>query len=261
MEVKGGIPEKLYEDVREFEYNNLEQLDNLLKTYRDETAAVIITPFGHPLARPMEEPREGYLEGVRDLTRKYGVVLIFDEIRTGFRMALGGAQEYYGVTPDLAVFGKAMANGYPISMVTGATPIMDMGVSEVFISSTFFPNSLEYIAALKTIEILERDHVIDSIRSRGSAFLDTVRSLTERYPVGARLSGVPWMFFITFGKDAGEAYKQKRRDFYTFLIRNGVFLQPYHHGYICYRHTEDDLQRTTTVIEDALRHVAQSYGN
>ncbi len=259
VEVKGGIPEKLYEDVGEFEYNNLDQLEKMLKEAKGSTAAVIMTPFGHPLAHPLEEPREGFLEGVRELTGSHGAVLIFDEIRTGFRMAMGGAQEYYGVTPDLAVFGKAMANGYPISLVTGRTDIMEMGVSEVFISSTFFPNSLEYIAALKTIEILKRDRVLEDIGVKGKAFLEKVRRSIEKYPVGVRLSGVPTMFFITFDKDQDGTYKNKRREFYTYLIRRGIFLQPYHHGYICYRHTKEDLDTTAAVIEEALAGLSARY--
>ena len=260
VEVKGGIPEKLYEDVSEFSYNNLEQLEKMLEESHETTAAVIITPFGHPLAHPLEEPAGGFLEGVREVTEKYGVVLIFDEIRTGFRMALGGAQEYYGVTPDLAVFGKAIANGYPISLVTGRKEIMDKGVSEVFISSTFFPNSLEYIAALKTIEIIERDRVIENIFDKGARFLEKIEALIEKYPsAGARLSGIPVMFFITFDKDENGDYKNKRKEFYTHLIRRGVFLQPYHHGYICYRHTEADLDQTVEVIEEALSDLTDRY--
>ena len=110
VEVKGGIPKKLYEDVYEFHYNRLGELEALLKTHGSKTAAVIITPLGHPLAQKIEEPEGGFLEGVRALTKKYGAVLIFDEIRTGFRVSIGGAQAYYGVTPDMAVFGKADCN-------------------------------------------------------------------------------------------------------------------------------------------------------
>ena len=115
VEIKGGIPEKLYEDVHEFQYNNLNQLEDLMGKYGDETAAIILTPYGHPLHEKMQEPEPGFLEGVREMATKYGAVLVYDEIRTGFRLAMGGAQEYYGVAPDLAVFGKGMANGYAIS--------------------------------------------------------------------------------------------------------------------------------------------------
>ncbi len=259
VEVKGGIPEKLYEDVFEFKYNNLESLENLLKEHGDDTAAVIITPLGHPLAAPITEPEEGFLEGVKALCEKYGVVLIFDEIRTGFRASIGGAQKLYKVTPDLAVFGKAMANGYPIGAVTGKAEIMKEGESNVFISSTFFPNSLSYVAALKTIEILERDKVLDKIWEKGEEFNNKIDTLLKKYPVGARISGIAPMMFITFDKNEDGSYKKKRNDFYTQLIRRGVFLQPYHHGYICHRHTQEDLDYTVKSIEEALQYLTEKY--
>ena len=111
VDVKGGIPAKLYED----------------------TAAIIITPLGHPLAAKIEEPAAGFLKTVRELADKYGSVLIYDEVRTGFRMSMGGAQKYYGIIPDLACFGKAMANGYAISAVCGKTEIMKTAEKEEII--------------------------------------------------------------------------------------------------------------------------------
>ncbi len=117
VEVKGGIPKKLWEDVYEFHYNELDELEDLMKQHGDDTAAIIITPVGHPLAEKVQMPKPGFLEGVRALADKYGTVLVFDEIRSGFRYDLGGAQKVFGVTPDLSVFGKAMANGYPIGAV------------------------------------------------------------------------------------------------------------------------------------------------
>ncbi|MCX6112136.1 MAG: aminotransferase class III-fold pyridoxal phosphate-dependent enzyme [Proteobacteria bacterium] len=260
VEVKGGIPEKLYEDIHEFKYNDLDELEQLLKQYKDDVAAVIITPLGHPLAMKIQEPKKGYLEAVKDLTHKYNAVLIFDEIRTGFRVSMGGAQKYYGVTPDVAVFGKAMANGYPIGVVVGREDIMKEGESHVFVSSTFFPNSLGYIAALKTIEILERDKVLDKIWEKGKSFNDGVKKTLNKYEmVGAEFSGIDPMMFITFKKDPDNIYKQKRNEFYTQLIRRKVFLQPYHHGYICYRHTKDDLDYTLNAIEESLAYLKEKY--
>lgn len=252
VEVKGGIPPKLYEDVSEFHYNDLDALESLLKQQGDDTAAIIITPYGHPLANPLEDPKPGFLQGVRDLATKHGAVLIFDEIRTGFRMSLGGAQKLYGVTPDLAVFGKAMANGYSIGAVTGQERIMKEGESNVFISSTFFPNSLSYIAALKTIEIMEREPVLETIWKRGNMLLDGMRACAAKYDVGAEVSGSGPMMFMTFAKDAKRLYKDRRNVFYTQLIRQGIFLQPFHHGYVCYRHTDAEIQQTIAAIDDAL---------
>lgn len=259
VEVKGGVPEKLYEDVHEFEYNNLDELKELFKTHGSDVAAVIITPFGHPLAMEMQEPLPGFLEGVKEITQHNGSVLIFDEIRTGFRISIGGAQKYYGVTPDMSVFGKAMANGYGISAVCGKVEIMKEVEKKVFVSSTFFPNSLSYVAALKTIEILQRDKIIEKIWEKGTYFNNSIENLLQKYPVGARITGIPPMMFITFDKDEAKQYKNKRTDFYTQLIRRGVFLQPFHHGYICYRHSQEDLDYTLQSIEEALQYLQNKY--
>lgn len=260
VENKGGIPEKLYEDVHEFRYNNLNQLEDLMAKYGDETAAIILTPFGHPLHERMEKPGPGFLEGVREIAAKYGAVLVFDEIRTGFRLTMGGAQKLYGVTPDLSVFGKGMANGYAISAVTGKAEIMKVAEQKVFISSTFFPNSDGYIASLKTIEILERDNVLDKIWERGGRFLEKVQNIVNKYDVGAELSGIAPMFFITFKRDKADTYKARREDFYIQLIRRGIFMHLHHHGYICYRHTEQDLDIAAKAIDEALAYLNEKHG-
>lgn len=252
VEVKGGIPEKLYEDIIEFHYNDLDQVEDICKQHGDDLAAIIVTPVGHPLAAEVEMPKPGYLEGLRALADKYGCVLIFDEIRSGFRVSLGGAQEYFGVTPDLATFGKAMANGYAIAALVGKSEIMNVMADKVFLSSTFFPNSDAQVAALKTIEILKRDQVTDVIAAKGLKFAAEVEAVVKESGIPARFSGAPWMPFITFPKDQTGLYKKLRTEFYTQLIRRGVFLQPYHHGYICYRHTDEDLAYTVEAIKASL---------
>jgi len=252
VEVKGGIPEKLYEDILEFHYNDLDQLEDLLKTHGDEMAGIIITPVGHPLAAEVQMPKPGYLEGVRRLADQYGCVLIYDEIRSGFRCAIGGAQEYFGVIPDLTTVGKAMANGYPIAALVGKREIMSVLADKVFLSSTFFPNSDAQVAAIKVIEILQRDKVLDVVFDKGKRFGEKVEAVVAQSGIPAAFSGAPWMPFVTFPKDETGLYKKLRTEFYTQLIRRGVFLQPYHHGYICYRHTEDDLDFTVDAIRDVL---------
>ncbi len=255
VEMKGGVPAKLYEDVFEFQYNKLDQLDDLMASHGDDTAAIIMTPFGHPNHERMQVPAPGFLEGVRDIADRHGAVLIYDEIRTGFRLSMGGAQKLYGVTPDLSVLGKAIANGYPISVVTGKKNVMMAAANKLFVSSTFFPNSDAFIAALTTIQILERENVIDNIWAKGERFMTRIRALIDKHSVGAELTGVAPMFYITFEKDAAGAYKAKRKDFYTGLIRRGFFFSPYHHAYISFRHTEDDLELTLKAIDEALASV------
>lgn len=252
VEVKGGVPEKLYEDVLEFHYNDLDKAEQLMKQHGDEVAAIICTPFGHPLGFPVEYPKAGFLQGLRNLADNYGSVLIFDEIRSGFRINLGGAQKEFGVTPDMSAFGKALGNGYPISAVVGKAEIMDMLTGKVFLSSTFFPNSVEQVAALKTLEIMERDDVLGVVRKKGEMFTDLVTKKISDSGIPCTFSGGPWMPFITFDKDQGNIYKQLRTEFYTQLIRRRVFLQPFHHGYIAYRHSDQDLIHAAEMIGESL---------
>jgi glutamate-1-semialdehyde aminotransferase len=218
-----------------------------------------MTPFGHPNHQEMQIPQPGFLQTVRDLADKYGSVLIYDEIRTGFRLSLGGAQALYGVHPDLSVLGKAIANGYPISAVAGKKDVMMAAAEKLFISSTFFPNSEAFVAALKTIEILQREDVLADIWKKGEWFMEKIQALLDKHHVGAKLTGIPPMFYITFQKDDTGAYKGKRKDFYTQMIRKGFFFTPYHHAYICYRHTEEDLNLALTAIDQSLAFIKEKY--
>lgn len=255
VEVKGGIPTKLYEDTHEFHYNNLESLEELMKQHGNDTAAIIITPIGHPLGDQCVYPKPGFLEGVRAIADKYGAVLIFDEIRTGFRVHIGGAQTLFGVTPDLSTFGKALANGYAISACVGKTEFMKKIEKEVFVSSTFFPNSIAYAAALKTLEIMERDNVLEVIKQKGEWFNAELEKVVARHQIGIEVSPIPQMPFVTFLRNEAKTYKEMRKDFYTQLIRRKVFLQPFHHGYICYRHSKEDLQYTIDAVDQTLSYI------
>ncbi|MEX1302410.1 MAG: aminotransferase class III-fold pyridoxal phosphate-dependent enzyme [Desulfotignum sp.] len=259
VEMKGGIPSKFYEDVFEFQYNRLDQLEKLMAEHGSDTAAIIMTPFGHPNHQEMQIPAPGFLEGVKEIAHKYGAVLVYDEIRTGFRVSMGGAQKYYNVTPDISVLGKAIANGYPISVVTGKKEIMMAAAHKLFISSTFFPNSDAFVAALKTIEILERDKVLADIWQKGETFMDGIQRAIDTHDVGAKLTGIPPMFYITFDKDEDGTYKAKRTDFYTQLIRKGFFFTPFHHAYISYRHTQADLDLALTAIDESLAFLKARY--
>lgn len=258
VEVPGGVPKQISELTIEFPYGKLDALEKALEENKGEVATIMMTPVGHPLGKPVMAPPEGYLQGVRELADKYNVVLIFDEIRTGFRVAMAGAQERYGVIPDMSVFGKAMANGYPISACVGKEEIMRTMEKKVFISSTFFPNSLEMAAAMKCMDILERDNVIEDIWTRGKGFLERADKIVKDSGVPATLSGIPPMPYITFDK-VDDKYKERRTCFYTETIRRNLFIQPYHHGYICYRHTDKDLEDALNAIGEALEVTKEKY--
>ena len=133
-----------------------------------------------------------------------------------------------------------------------------MYVKDAFLSSTYFPNSLEMAASMKCLEILEREKVQDAIWERGTRFLERLGKIVDDSGVPVTKSGIPPMPFLTFDH-VDEHYKERRTEFYTQCIRRGLFVQPYHHWYICYRHTEADLQRALDVVEESLAFVAQQY--
>jgi glutamate-1-semialdehyde aminotransferase len=267
VEGHGGVPASTLALTDEFEYGDLESLEEKLRQHRGKVACIIVTPVGHPLAKPVQTPPEGYLAEVRRIADREGVVLVFDEIRTGFRASLGGAQERYGVTPDLGTFGKAMANGYAISCVAGKREIMSVCEKKVFVSSTFFPNSLEMVAALATMDILEREDVPNRIWERGTKFLESLREITAKSGVPTTVSGIPPMPFVTFDQGPGEmpgtpgekVYKARREYFYTQTIRRGLFIQPFHHWYIAHRHTDADLRKALDVIAESLELTAKKF--
>lgn len=258
VENPGGVPQVIQDLTKEFEYGDLEDLERKIKENLDDVACIIVTPVGHPTALPVIAPPEGYLEGVRALADRYKIILIFDEIRTGFRVAMGGAQERYGVTPDISLFGKAMANGYPISACVGKKEYMKIMESEVFVSSTFFPNSLEMVASMKTLDILEREKVVEVMWERGTWYLEELEKIKAETGAPVTVSGIPPMPYITFDK-ADDVYKQRRTLFFTEVIRRGLFIQPYHHWYIAHRHTDEDLKRSLQIIRASMEETLKVY--
>ncbi|PIT86864.1 MAG: aspartate aminotransferase family protein, partial [Candidatus Magasanikbacteria bacterium CG10_big_fil_rev_8_21_14_0_10_43_6] len=151
-----GVPESTRALTHKFIYNDIDSLKNILEAHTGEVAAVIMEPMNY------QEPADGFLQQVKDLTHKHGALLIFDEVITGFRFGLGGAQGLFGVTPDLATFGKSMANGMPISALVGKKEYMDI-VSDIFYSFTYAGETLSIAAALATIQEIEEKNVVGYI--------------------------------------------------------------------------------------------------
>lgn len=252
-----GIPAKAREDVISFEYNNIASVEQTLDKYKGQVAAVIITPLGHEYAHPIEFPKDGFLQKLRELTKAHGTMLIFDEIRTGFRLAKGGAQEHFKVTPDLAVFGKAMANGYPIGMVAGKEDVM-MAAMKAYISSTFFYNSLPMAASVATLQEIEKRNVIAQVWKQGKKLQQGLREIIAKYGVPAEVSGPGPMPFLTFKSDPEKKHSQRRKLFYTETTANGVFIHPFHHWYIFYTHSDEDIQKTLAVMDKAMKKVVET---
>lgn len=187
-----GVPQTTRDLTHTFTYNDIESLHRLFKEWPDQIAAVILEPMN------VTEPKDGFLEAVRELTHKNGALLVFDETITGFRFANGGAQEYFGVTPDLATFGKGLANGYPLSVVAGKAEIMRL-MEEVFFSFTFGGETLSLAAAHATLHKLQTQPVVERLYVQGKKVLDGLRALVEKHQAShiATVTGNPvWSFFI-----------------------------------------------------------------
>ena len=187
-----GVPEAVRGLTHTFPYNDLPALEALLNGRKNEFAAIILEPMN------VVEPHPGYLEGVQALAKKHGAVLVFDETITGFRYANGGAQERFGVIPDLATFGKGIANGYPLSVVAGRGDIMRL-MEEIFFSFTFGGETLSLAAASATLDKLKREPVTATLRRRGDVLLFRLRGLIERHELGGVLKAsgdATWSFLV-----------------------------------------------------------------
>ena len=227
-----------------FEYNDVDSLDRLFRQHPGEFAAVILEPTN------FVEPILGFLEGVRELAHRHGALLIFDEVITGFRMSMGGAQQYFGVTPDLAAFGKAMGNGMPISAIVGRADVMAL-FDEAFFSFTFGGETLSLAAALATIAELQSKNALKHIWTMGQELINGYRQLTRELGLESvtRCIGYPCWPELIFEED-GRASPRIQTLFQQEIVKRGVLTRP---GlFICFSHTSEDIRKTLVVFRQAL---------
>ena len=250
-----GVPAAITQRVFQFAYNRADQLEELLKRHRGEVAAIIMTPVGHDFDAQIENPAPGFLESVRALADEHEAVLIFDEVRTGFRLDIGGAQALYGVTPDLTALGKAMSNGYPVSALVGRREVMQAALS-TFISSTYFPNGLSMAAASATLDILQRDDVLVQIKSMGQSLHNGLSSIVDDSALPVTLSPYPQMPFLYFDRSLAADQDARRDRFYAALARRGIFAHPRHHGFLSCCHGEKEITRLLETVRDVARTLA-----
>jgi glutamate-1-semialdehyde 2,1-aminomutase len=244
-------------------WNDLDVLSDVLAQQGDNIAAVVMEPIMCNTGCIL--PQEGYLEGVRELCSEHEVVFILDEIITGFRVGLGGAQAYFDVTPDLATFGKAMAGGFPVSCLAGKQELMDLIASgEVTHSGTFNSNVPAMAAALATIGELEKDdgRVYQHLRQLGNRLSGGLTELTDEQGVAAQVQGLGPMFHLAFTDGppirdyrsfAAYADTELYHRFTWLMLENGVRVIPRGLWYVSAAHTEEDVEFTLQAAESALR--------
>lgn len=240
-----GVPRGVGELTLTFKYNNIDSLQKVFDENKDEIAAVIMEPAG------IVEPKDDFLQQVKEITHKNGAVFIFDEIVTGFRFSLGGAQEYYNVIPDMACFGKAMANGMPISAVVGRRDIMEI-FDEVFFSFTFSGECISLATALATINEIKKKDVIKKIWNLGKRLKDGYNSMVKdlRLDHITRCAGLPPHTVITFDKSGNIEPILLKTLFQQEAIKRGILSIGVHN--ICYMHSDKDIEKTLHVYYETL---------
>jgi glutamate-1-semialdehyde 2,1-aminomutase len=247
----GGIPARYRDETVRFRYNDVESLRALFLAHPARIAAVFLEP-----ARSTE-PAPGFLQGVQALCREHGAILVFDEMITGFRWHIGGAQKLYGVVPDLSTFGKAVANGFSLSVLCGKRELMRLGSREreqddVFLlSTTHGAETPSLAAAVATMEVYRREPVIEHLHAQGERLARGIKQAAVRHGVQGHfeLSGRPCnLLFGTRGPD-GKPSQSFRTLFLQETLRRG-FIMP--SLVVSYAHTNEDIDRTIDAIDGAL---------
>ncbi len=218
-----GVPAAVRQLTHPFPFNDLAALERLLNEHHGEFAAVILEPLN------FVEPAPGFLAGVQELAHKHGALLIFDEICSGFHFGLGGAQKLFGVTPDLACFGKAMGNGFPISCVLGRADVMRI-FSEIFFSFTFAGEVASMAACMKVLDILEETDALARIEANGRTLQDGLNTMARAAGLETRIKAVgrPQWSLLKFTEENGADSPLLKNLFQQEAMKRGVLLLATH---------------------------------
>lgn len=242
---QGGILDEVREYVHKFDYNDFDTLEKLFETYKGEIAAVITEPV------ILDAPKNDFLNKIKDLCHENGALLIFDEVVDGFRFSIGGAQKYFGVIPDLATFGKAAANGMPLSIIAGKKEIMDAVDKQIFISTTFGGETLSLAAGIAVMKELKYKDVTDRIWSLGEKLQRETNAMAERIGVPVKLNGYHCRMAFEYKDYNGNKDWLYNSIFMQECVKRGVLL-----GWSifpCYTHTDEDIDFTLNVFEDSMK--------
>ena len=257
-----GIPRVLGEKIITLPFNDFEGFERVMRSYGEQIAAVITEPCQGNCAAIL--PEVGFLELIRRKTDEYGVVFILDEVKTGFRIAPGGAQEFHKIAPDLTTYAKALGNGYPAAALGGKREIMSIIGHGVAQGGTYTNNKPGVAAAYATLKILQREPVFEILRQRGQRLRDGLQEIFEENGIPAVIPGYPAMFGLVLGLESVTCQRdwaQSDHDLGTRLteaaIARGVMpdhdpLEPW---FLCYSHSDEDVDRTLEVYAEIVKTV------
>jgi glutamate-1-semialdehyde 2,1-aminomutase len=257
-----GIPRTLNQMVITLPFNAPDILENTLRTAGETVAAIIVEPCMGNCGAIL--PQKNFLQFIRKQCDKYGIIMILDEVKTGFRIANGGAQEYYRIKPDLATYAKALANGYPLAAFGGKKEIMSIigrGVSQ---GGTFTNNKPGIAAAWATLNILQREPVLKTIEKRGQRLMDEISQILTDEGIPYCMNGYPAMFSYAVGVEKvtdQRSWNESDKEYYLALvdalIERGVMPDhdPREPWFLCYAHGDAEIDKTLEIFRDAIKTV------
>lgn len=262
-----GIPQETTKNTIVLPFNNTEALEETIKREGQDIAAVIVEPVMGNVGLIL--PKKDYLTYLRKLTKKHGIVLIFDEIITGFRVALGGAQEYFKIKPDMTTLGKILGGGFPIAAFGGKKEIMQQisPVGKVYQAGTFSGNPVSVTAGLKTLEILNQNQnqIYPKLQKNCDELTKAITDLALNYHVDLQIHKFASMFQVFFSEQPIIDYESaKRSDTQKFkiafqqLLKQGVFIPPsqFETCFLSNAHEKEDVENTIKAFEESLKAVS-----
>lgn len=246
-----GIPSFNKNLSLQFTYNDIASLEKIVQENGGKIAAVVMEPVG------VELPKEGFLQAIRQLCTQHGIILIFDEIVTGFRLSLGGFQSVCGVTPDLSCFGKAMANGMPLSALVGNKDIMMLFDTDLFVSGTFGGEAASLAAASKTIDILNRDNGLEKINNYSKDLCFGLNQLITKYQMEDYLSvkGFPQRSILAFKDKDNLTLETQKTYFMQECIKQDLLYFCSHVP--CVAHGDEELVFALSVLDSVVERFAE----
>jgi glutamate-1-semialdehyde 2,1-aminomutase len=257
-----GIPRPMGQMITTLPFNRFEVFEKTLQSIGYQVAAVIMEPCLGNCAGILPEP--GFLELVRQKCDEYGIVMILDEVKTGFRIARGGAQEFYNLKPDLATYAKALGNGYPVAAFGGKKEIMSIIGQGVSQGGTYTNNKPGVAAAYATLKLLRDEPVLETIAARGLRLMQGVKDVFDRAGIPVCINGYPAMFTFAVGAEKvlnQRDWNETEKDYYLrimdAMIERGVMPDhdPREPWFLCYSHTDEVIDQTLSVLEDAVHTV------
>jgi glutamate-1-semialdehyde 2,1-aminomutase len=256
-----GVPKSYAKNTITLPFNDIAALHSVIKNEWKSVACVIIEPVVGNIGCVL--PRPGFLESLRKLTKKFGIVLIFDEVMTGFRIAFGGAQAYYGITPDMTCLGKVIGGGLPVGAYGGKKEIMSMVSPEgpVYQAGTLSGNPLAMTAGIETLRILSKENTYTKLESTGALLEEGLVDAARKAGVKTRFYRAGTMFCTYFTNTDVIDYKTAKTSdtarfsrFFSAIIKKGVYIAPsqFEAGFISLAHTEKDIEKTVKAAYESL---------